>query len=502
MVATAAQSVRVRVCGEVREGGEAFSQRGRRLCDYSDSAAKTTQDCSSVLRSPVNMMGRRTSLLQQRATLATLATVAANPTDLSPTTAYKVVVIGGGPAGLAVAARLARDALFQGKLDMAIIEPSPVHYYQPMWTFVGAGLKTLDSSRKSMRELIPPQAAWLQTSVKKVDPARSVLVTADGKQVKYDKLVVAAGLELKWDKVQGLKDAIGRDGVCSNYSADYVEKTSQFVRAFKGGNAIFTQPATPIKCAGAPQKAMYLSEEIFRANAVRDKTNVLFCSGMGKIFSVDKYGTELHKICRSRNITVNLLHDLIALDSSKREATFKLLGNLAGKPNLTLKYDLLHVTPPMAPPPFIAESGLANADGWCDVDQGTTKSTKYDNIYSLGDSSSMPTSKTAAAAAAQSYVTASNLLSDLKNTGRPLLTYDGYTSCPLVTGKGKLILAEFSGYTLQPQETFPLDQAKERASMYYLTRDVIPSIYWTRMVKGLWQGPGPIRKLINPFRSS
>ena len=216
------------------------------------------------------------------------------------------------------------------------------------------------------------------------------------------------------------------------------------MKAFKGGNAIFTQPATPIKCAGAPQKAMYLSEEILRTNGVRDKANVIFCSAMGKIFSVDKYGAELLKICQSRNITVNLLHDLIAVDPSKKEATFKLLGSLSGKPNVTLKYEFLHVTPPMAPPAFIGESGLGNADGWCDVDKATTKSTKYDNIYSLGDSSSMPTSKTAAAAAAQSYVTASHLLADLNKTGPASAKYDGYTSCPLVTGKGQRVVSNRS----------------------------------------------------------
>ncbi|KAJ3004951.1 hypothetical protein HKX48_000979 [Thoreauomyces humboldtii] len=415
-----------------------------------------------------------------------------------PAQQYKVVVIGGGSAGLAVTARLARDPLFHGKKDILVIDPSAKHYYQPLWTFVGAGLKTLADSEKNMKDLIPQQAELLQEGVAKVDPSRNTVFT-NGSEIKYDYLVVAPGIKLDFEKIPGLKETLGFNGVTSNYAIESVEKTHEFLKAFKGGNAIFTQPATPIKCAGAPQKIAYLAEEIFRNAGIRDKSNVQFHSGMGKIFAIDKYANELTKVASSRNISVNLLSNLAEVRADRKEAVFKNLGPQGGES--IVKYDFLHATPPMSPPTFIRESGIANADGWVDVNKDTTQHNKYPNIFSLGDASSLPTSKTAAAAAAQSAVTGDNLLRSLKAGAGAESTYDGYTSCPLITGKGKLILAEFSGYTGQPTESFPFNQAKESAFSYYLTSDFIPSLYWNGQVKGLWNGPVNIRKFTNPFSS-
>ncbi|KAI8913983.1 hypothetical protein PhCBS80983_g02999 [Powellomyces hirtus] len=437
-------------------------------------------------------LARRSLSAASRRGLATVTTAKPNPQ-------YKVVVIGGGSAGLAVAARVARDPLFQGKKEILVIDPSSKHYYQPLWTFVGAGLKKLSESEMAMGELIPKQADWLRESVSKVDPKNNVVVT-NGSEIKYDFLVVAPGIKLDFEKIAGLKESLGRDGVTSNYAVESVEKTNEFIQAFKGGNAIFTQPATPIKCAGAPQKIAYLAEEIFRNKGIRDQTNVQFHSGMGKIFAIDKYAEELTKVCQSRDINVNLLSNLVEVRSDKKEAVFKSLGPQGGES--IVKYDLLHVTPPMSAPAFIKESGIANADGWVDVNKETTQHTTYPNIFSLGDASGLPTSKTAAAAAAQSAVTGENLLQAIKSTAGSPSAYNGYTSCPLITGKGKLILAEFSGYTGKPLETFPFNQATESAFSYYLTSDIIPSIYWNGQVKGLWGGPTGIRKLTNPFNNS
>ncbi|TPX57184.1 hypothetical protein SpCBS45565_g08266 [Spizellomyces sp. 'palustris'] len=430
-----------------------------------------------------------------RSALRGFATVAsANPADK-----YKVVVVGGGSAGMAVTAQLAQDPLFKGKKAILVVDPSAKHYYQPLWTFVGAGLKPFSDSEKPMSELVPEEAEWLQKRVTKIDPENQVVLT-DGKEIKYDFLVVASGINVDWDKIPGLQETLGKDGVTSNYSAESVEKTNEFIRAFKGGNAIFTQPATPIKCAGAPQKIAYLAEEIFGQNGIRDKTNVQFHTGMGKIFAIDKYAAELTKVCQSRNIDVNLLSNLAEIRPDRKEAVFKNLGPQGGEK--TIKYDLLHVTPPMSAPKFIKESGLANGDGWVDVNKETTQHNKYSNVFALGDSSSLPTSKTAAAAAAQSAVTSHNLLNTIKAAKEAPSTYGGYTSCPLITGRGKLILAEFSGYTGQPQETFPFNQGKESAFSYYLTSDVIPAIYWHGMVKGHWAGPGSYRKFTNPLSSN
>ncbi|PKY42265.1 FAD/NAD(P)-binding domain-containing protein [Rhizophagus irregularis] len=404
---------------------------------------------------------------------------------------YKLVVIGGGTGGLAVSSTLSK---ILGQNEIAIIEPSDVHYYQPLWTFVGAGVKTLADSAKPTEELIPKDAYWIKNKVAKVQPDNKLIELTDGQKIGYDYLVVATGLECHWNKIRGLPETLGKDGVTSNYSTDTVETTWKFIREFKGGNAIFTMPSTPIKCPGAAIKVAYLAEDTFTKNRVRNKSNVIYNSAMGKIFSIDKYAKSLERVAKERGIEVNLGTELKEIRSQQKEAVFDCKGT-----EKVFNYDLLHVTPPMGPPSFIGESGLGNKQGYVDVDKYTLQHVKYPNIFSLGDSSSAPTSKTAAAISVQSGVLKKNLLDAMTGIFDPhtAAKYDGYASCPLLVGRDKLILAEFSGYTGLPLETFPIDQGQERSFMYWLTKEVIPEIYWNGLLKGTWTGPQRFRNFFS-----
>jgi sulfide:quinone oxidoreductase len=389
---------------------------------------------------------------------------------------HRVVVIGGGAAGLGIAARL----LHAGINDVAIVEPSDKHYYQPFWTFVGGGVVNREQSVRPMADLIPKGATWIRDAAAEFDPANNSLKTQSGKEIGYDYLVVCPGLQIDWDKIPGVKEAVGKDGVCSNYSYDTVNSTWENIRNFKGGNAVFTFPQPPIKCAGAPQKIMYLAEDYFRKHGLRDKSRVVYYCATPTIFSAPKYATSLmEQVVKPRNIEVHFKHNLVELRPASKEAVFK---NLDTGENVVQPYDMIHVVPPMSAPDFIKKSPLANEAGWVDVNKDTMQHVRYPNVFSLGDASSLPTSKTAAAIRAQSPVLTANLLSAMKG-GQPVANYDGYTSCPLITAYGKLILAEFD-YDLKPRETFPFDQGKERYSMYLLKRYIIPVIYWQGLLKG------------------
>ncbi|CAJ0744917.1 11372_t:CDS:10 [Entrophospora sp. SA101] len=370
-------------------------------------------------------------------------------------------------------------------LILIVRGPSEKSSYQPIWTFVGAGIKPFSDSVKPTEAVIPKKAAWIQKKAQKVDPDNNCVYLEDGQQLKYDFLVVAPGIKINWDKIKGLPETIGKNGVTSNYLDTTVENTWELLKKFRGGNAIFTMPTTPIKCPGAAIKIAYLAEDHFTKKHIREKTNVIYNTGMGKIFSIEKYANSLNRVAKERNIKVNTSTNLIEVRGDKKEAVFKNVGT--GEEN-TIQYDLLHVVPPMGPPSFIAESKLGNAGGWVDVDQYTLQHVKYPNIFSLGDASSAPTSKTAAAIAAQSAVVKKNLLDLIAgkfNTGEAS-RYDGYASCPLLVGRDKLILAEFSGYTATPMETFPFDQGKERFSTYWVTKEILPEIYWKGLLKGTW----------------
>ncbi len=389
---------------------------------------------------------------------------------------HQVVVVGGGNGGISVAARLRRTVR---DADIAIIEPSSTHYYQPLWTLVGGGEARKEATARSQAAVIPPGVKWIQDAVAEFRPEENAVLTTGGRTVGYDFLVVAPGIQLNWDAIPGLPEALGRDGVCSNYSYDSVDATWRFIREFRGGTAIFTHPATPIKCGGAPQKIAYLADDAFRRNGVRDKTTIIFASASPGIFQVERYARTLRQVVARKGIDARYRINLIAIRPATREAVFRHLDTGA---ETVERYDLIHVTPPQSAPDFVRRSPLANADGWVDVDKYTLRHTTYPNVFALGDASSLPTSKTGAAVRKQAPVLVRNLAAAM--AGRPLTArYDGYTACPLVTGYGRLVMAEFD-YDLTPRETFPFDQSKERRSMYWVKKYALPRLYWQMILKG------------------
>ncbi|MBE9043999.1 NAD(P)/FAD-dependent oxidoreductase [Pleurocapsales cyanobacterium LEGE 10410] len=395
------------------------------------------------------------------------------------TSHYQIVVVGGGAAGITTAAQLLKQ---NSKLKIAIVEPAEKHHYQPGWTLVGGGVATIDKFVRQEKDVIPKGAKWIQDYVTTFDPDRNTITLAQGREIKYDYLVVCPGIQIDWHLVKGLKEALGKGGVTSNYSKDYAPYTWSTIKNFKGGTAIFTYPNTPIKCGGAPQKVMYMADDYFKSKSgVGVNTKVMFCTAGAKMFSVPAYNATLEGIIAKREIAAKFKHNLKEIKADTQEAIFDVTTE-NGVEEVSIHYDMIHVTPPMSSPDFIKQSPLANDKGWIDVHKYTLQHNRYSNVFGLGDASSLPISKTAAAARKQTPIVVQNLLAQMN--GQQLNgKYDGYTCCPLITGYHSAIMAEFD-YEGSPAPSFPLDPTKERYSMFIAKVYALPWIYWHRMLKG------------------
>jgi sulfide:quinone oxidoreductase len=390
----------------------------------------------------------------------------------------KIVVVGGGTAGITAAAKLLSN--FSPE-DIMIVEPADVHYYQPLWTLVGAGVVDAETSVRPMASVIPDGVTWKKNKVSKFHPEENKIELDSGEMVSYEMLLVAPGIQIDWDKIEGLPQTLGKNGVCSNYDFHQAEYTWEAINSFQGGTAIFTFPSTPIKCAGAPQKIMWLAEETFRQKGIREKSRVIFLSAGGAIFGIPKYREALEKLVKERGIECIFHHDLIKVDGVNKVATAR---HMETGEEMNINFDIMHVSPPMSAPNFIKESPISTGDalGYVDVDKHTMQHKKYPNIFSLGDASSLPCSKTGAAIRKQAPICGKNMY-QFSAGQKPSHLYNGYASCPLVVSRGKCIMAEF-GYDGKVMETFPFDQAVPRRSMYILKKDLLPPMYWNAMLKG------------------
>ncbi|MGJ8516260.1 NAD(P)/FAD-dependent oxidoreductase [Carnimonas bestiolae] len=392
---------------------------------------------------------------------------------------FDVVVIGGGSGGISVSASiLKRDSA----LRLAIIEPSSKHCYQPAWTLVGGGAYDVAKTVKATSEVIPQGATWLQSAAKRVDASARQIELEDGRVVGYQQLVVAPGLRLAWEKIDGVEETLGKNGVTSNYRLDLAPYTWKLVQSLENGTAIFTQPPMPIKCAGAPQKALYLSCDYWRHQGVASSIDVEFALAGAALFGVADFVPTLQSYIERYNAALLFNQNLVAVDGPNRKATFEVTNAAGEKERVEKHFDMLHVVPPQVAPDFIKESGLGNAAGWVDVDPDTLRHTQFDDIFALGDCIGTSNAKTAAAARKQSVVVAENLLAARNGTSLPA-HYDGYGACPLTVERGKVVLAEF-GYNGKLLPTFPLDPKVPRKLNWWMKIELLPFIYWNGMLKG------------------
>jgi len=395
---------------------------------------------------------------------------------------HRFVIVGGGSGGVSVAARLIRA----GEDDVAIIEPSGTHYYQPLWTLVGAGVVSAESTARREGRVLPRGVRWLQDAAAAIDPDSRVVTTRSGARVSYDFLVVAVGLQLDWSATPGLPEALAEGHVTSNYAYELAPRTYRMLTEFTGGTALFTGATGPIKCGGAAQKAAYLSADILRERGILSSTEVVLATPPPSIFGIEQFAAPLERAIARYGIDARFRHELVEVRCAHREAVF-IVHDDDGDRRETIEYDFLHVVPRQSAPDFLKEGPLAvpgQPDGLVDVDATTLQHVRYGDVFALGDCSGAPNAKTGAAVRKQAPVVVENLRAVA--AGRePSARYDGYSSCPIVTSRHSVVLAEFD-YSGKPHPTIPwIDTARERYDMWLLKRYGLPFLYWNFMLRGL-----------------
>jgi sulfide:quinone oxidoreductase len=425
--------------------------------------------------------------------------------------AVKVVVVGGGAGGLMALSRL-RRAL--SNAEITIIAPNEIHLYQPGQVFMAAGLYTIEDIQKDNKDFIPDDVTWIKDAVATFDPDNNKVVTRAGQEVTYDAMVVATGMEYNYEWIKGLRaEDIGKNGISSVYLSDLEKGTADggsitwdwfndvkaAAASGKKPRVIYTSPEGAIKCGGAPQKILYLSADYLKEEGL--SADFVYATNSSKLFKHPEFDATLHEVQKGYDtITNKFNHNLVAIDVDKKLATFKETYEIKGEydPDLEeydvteetrmveMAYDFIHIVPPMMPAKALIDSPLGwqkgTAKGWLEVDQYTLQHRRYPNVFGIGDVCGIPLCRTGGSARHQGPVVVENLVSYLE--GKKLKEeFDGYTVCPIKTGYGEIMMAEFNYDGVAPTLPF-LDPSEPRYLWWAFDLYQLKPMYWYLMLRG------------------
>ncbi|MBM2319732.1 MULTISPECIES: NAD(P)/FAD-dependent oxidoreductase [Marivita] len=429
-------------------------------------------------------LNRRQMLSLAAGGAALAATGGAQRAAAQVATKARIVIIGAGAGGTSLANRLVE------RLDGAqitVIDPRAEHLYQPGLSLVAAGLKPENYVVSKTTDWLPKSVTLIAEAASAIDPEAKTVDTAGGQSIAYDFLVVAPGLILDHDAIDGFSlDMVGKNGIGALYAGpQYAAATWQAAQAYTetGGVGLFTRPATEMKCAGAPLKHTFLIEDIARTANTRGKLDVHYMSNNDSLFGVPIVSEKVRMLFGDRGITPAYSHVLSGIDAGAKTATF-----VTPDGAVTREYDYIHVIPPQRAPEVIRQSGLSWADkwtdqGWVECDNATLHHLRYDTIWALGDVAGVPKGKTAASVKWQVPVVEDGLIAAIEGRASTE-TYNGYTSCPMITRVGRAMLVEFD-YNNNLVPSFPgIIAPLEELWISWLMKEVALKATYNAMLRG------------------
>ncbi|HEU4666983.1 MAG TPA: FAD/NAD(P)-binding oxidoreductase [Arthrobacter sp.] len=392
---------------------------------------------------------------------------------------HEVVIIGGGNAGVSLAARLER----YGVKDVAVVEPKDHHFYQPLFSHIAGGRAQATEAVRSQESVTPQGVTWIHEAATGVDTDANTVTLASGSTVSYGQLVVCPGLQYRWDAVPGLADAVHSQHGASHYEFELAPKAWTLLSGLTSGTAIFTMPAGPIKCGGASQKPMYLACDYWREQGVLDRIRVVMVQPYPTVFGVPEVDRELNRKIAEYGIELRTNSELVAVDAAGQAATIR---DLVAGTEENLHYDVLNAVPPQSAPDWLRTTDLpapGDTGGFVEVDRQTLRHIRFQNVWSLGDAAGTTNSKSGGALRKQTKVLAKNLVAARK--GKPLRAkYNGYSVCPFTVSRDTVVFAEFDD-RYRPMPTIPrVPTWNESKLSWVVDRDIFPQVYWNLILKG------------------